>query len=470
MRASVKRDFTDGPIFSRMLLFTIPLIATSILQVLYNAADKLVVGRYSGDLNALAAIGSVANLNAFLVSILIGASAGAGVLAAQYYGAGKYEELSRATSTSVCFAAIGGVIFMLLGYVAFPWLVPVISTPELQDGALLYTMITAAGIPAVAVYNFGSAVVRGKGDSRTPLIIGTIAGVMNVLLNLVFVLFFDMSVDGVALATVISQYFSAVAVIVVLLRSSDGGCRALDISRLVIDKKNLAIVARLGIPAGLQNGVANFANIINSVVFNHAFASEAISAQSVSGTIDIVVYSCMGCIMQAAMTFTGQNYGARKFKRVRKVLVYGVIQVVAIGIVMGAFFNLFGPTLAEMFVDPNDPAKDMIVAISKENWFEFVTWFYAIYGIACALSGFVRGLGYSLTPALSVLFGEVGVKTIWALLVFPIFADSIRWFLTGHISGWLANVILTGIIVIIALKRLKKEEVADEREAVASIS
>lgn len=469
-----RRDFTEGPLFSKMLLFSLPLIATSILQVLYNAADKLVVGQFSGDPNALAAIGSVGSLNAFFIQLLVGIGGGAGVMISQYIGAGRTGELKRVVSTALCFSLIGGIAFMAVAYVILPLAVSLISTAELYDKALLYTMITNAGLPALAIYNFGSAILRGKGDSRTPLYIGTAAGIMNVGLNLVFVTCFKMSVDGVSLATVISQYFSAVAVVIVLVRSrsDESGC-FLDTSSLRIEGSYLLRMLRLGIPSGLQSSVVVFANMLTAGTFNHAFSTEVISANAVAGSIDIVVYTCMGCISQAVMTFVGQNYGAKKPSRIRRVLVLGLVQSVTIGVVIGFFLRLFGVELANLFVDPDDPMRDTILLLIKENWFGFVSWFYFIHGISGVLSGFVRGLGYSITPSIAALVGEVGVKVAWALFIFPIFVTSIKWYHTGHISGWLANLILTLIITIVALFRLRRLDEGERdnaRDAEASVA
>ncbi len=441
-----------------MLLFTLPLVATSILQVLYNAADKLIVGRFSGDPNALAAIGSVASLNALLINLLIGISGGAGVMISQYYGAGRANDVKRAVSTSMCFSLIGGIGFMVLSYIVFPFAVPLVSTSELQDGAMLYTLITCAGLPAVAVYNFGSAILRGKGDSRTPLYIGTVAGIMNVGLNLIFVTCFGMSVDGVSLATVISQYFSAIAVVIVLLRGSDGE-RLLDLSSLRIEKRYLLTLLHLGVPSGAQSGVVSGANLIANSIFNHSFSTEVIAAGAVAGTVDIVVYTCMGAVSQAVMTFVGQNYGANKPPRVRKILVFGLIQVVTVGVLIGLFLRLFGVYVAELFIDPLDPMRGVILELVNEKWFGFITWFYFIHGMGSVLSGFTRGLGYSVSPTMASLVGEVGVKLLWALAIFPIFKESIIWYHTGHLMGWLANLILTAIITLVALRRLRKMEI-----------
>lgn len=457
MTAALKKNFTDGPIFLRMLTFALPLMASGILQILYNAADKMIVGQFSGDTTALAAIGCTGTANALIINLLIGVSGGAGVLVAQHYGAGREDEVRRTVRTSMLFSLIGGIAFMLIGIAAAEPLMRFVAKDELVEKATLYVVITCFGVPAASVYNFGSSILRAKGDSRTPLIIGIVAGLLNVGLNFVFVACLGMTVDGVAVATVISQYFSAIVVVCLLVRDREE-CYGLNLRDLKIEKRYLASVLMIGIPAGIQGSLINIANLVCNAKFYDVFSVEAISASAVAGSIDMVIYTCMACFSQAVTTFVGQNYGASRMGRVRKTLLYGLIQVISVGIAMGLILYLLGPSLASLFISQSDPARDEVLAIVRQDWFEFMCWLYFIHGVAGVLMGFVRGLGYSVSPTVSALIGDAGVKVIWTWLIFPIFIESVRWYNTGHVVGWASNAVILSVITFIALKRLRRIE------------
>ena len=459
MNNSIKKkaDFTEGPIFTKMLAFVLPLVATSMIQVLYNAADKMVVGQFSGDPNALAAIGSTGSITAIVVNLLIGVSGGAGVLVAQYYGAKNEDAVRRTVSTAMIFSLIGGIVFMIIGFAVAEPLVHLVSKAELYDSATLYVLVTFIGVPALSIYNFGSAILRAKGDSRTPLIIGIVSGLVNVGLNLIFVIYFNMSVAGVAAATVVSQYLSAAAVVAVLVRAR-GECYGLDVRFLIMEKRYLLAMLGLGIPAGIQSSIINVANMVCNATFNNAFPVEVLSASSVAGSMDIVAYTSMGCFSQAVMTFVGQNWGAGKIGRVRRSLRAALIQVCLVGFGIGALLWAFGPKLSELFVDPEDPMRDTVIAIAKENWFDFLGKYYFIHGTTTVLSGFVRGLGYSVSPSVATLVGEGAVKVVWMLLIFPLFSYSVKWYTVGHLAGWLASLVLMSIITAFAFRKLARVE------------
>ncbi len=452
---SKKKDFTEGPLFFKILTFTLPLMAVGVLQVLYNAADKMVVGQFSGDPNALGAIGSTSTVNAMIINLLIGLAGGAGVIAAQYYGAKRYEELRRAVSTAMIISLIGGVLFGVIGIAVAEPIMRLMTKEELVESAALYVRITCVGVPAASVYNFASAITRGVGDSKTPLLVGSLSGLVNVGLNLVFVILFDMSVDGVAWATVISQYLSAAAMVIHLIRKR-GECFGLDPKSLSIDPALLRLTLALGIPQGIQSSVINLANMICSATFNAAFSVAAISANAVAGTLDIVIYTCMNCFGQAVTTFAGQNVGAGKTDRAKRSLLYSLVQVVTVSAIISLFLRFLGPAISELFVDAADPNRAEVLSLAKENWFEFICYFYFIHGIVSVLSGFVRGAGYSVSPAICSFMGDAATKVLWMLLVFPIFSDSIKWYNLGHVAGWLVNLILMGTLTVIALRKLSR--------------
>ena len=450
-----KKDFTEGPLFFKILTFTLPLMAVAMIQVLYNAADKMVVGQFSGDPNALSAIGSTSTVNAMIINLLIGLSGGGGVIVAQLYGAKRYGELRRAVSTAMIISAIGGVIFGIIGIAVAEPIMRIMTKAELVDSAALYVRITSVGVPAASVYNFASAITRGVGDSKTPLIVGSLSGLVNVGLNLVFVIACDMSVDGVAWATVISQYLSAAAMVAFLIKKRRE-CFGLNPKELILDRKLLGRTLTLGIPQGIQSSVINLANMICYATFSAAFSVTALSASSVVGTLDIVVYTCMGCFSQAVTTFAGQNVGAGKPERVRRSLLYSLIQVVATSAVISVILRFIGPSIAELFVDVADPNRAEILSLARENWFEFLCYFYFIHGIVSVLLGFVRGVGYSVSPTICSFMGDAVTKVFWMLCIFPIFSNSIKWYNLGHVAGWLVNLVLMAILTVISIRKLAR--------------
>ena len=261
-KTNSKRDLTNGPLFVPMIQFVIPIILTGMLQIVYNMADNIVVGQYSGDNLALAAVGSTSSLSNLIVNLLMGIAGGAGVVIAQSYGAKAFDRLSKAVHTSMTFSIIGGVAFCLIGLlISAPALSIMGTKDELMSRAVLYMQIICLGIPATAVYNFGAAVLRSVGDSKTPLIILSSTGVINVLLNLFFVIVCKISISGVALATIIAQYVSAITVVYILIKRT-GESYALNIKQLHIDKDTLKEILRLGLPAGFQGTLFSISNII----------------------------------------------------------------------------------------------------------------------------------------------------------------------------------------------------------------
>ena len=454
-RTKKKIDFTEGPLFSRIFTFTLPLMAIGMIQVLYNAADKIVVGQFSGDPNALGAIGSTSTVNAMVINLLIGIAGGAGVIVAQLYGAKREKELKRTVSTAMLLSLVGGLIFGVIGIAVAEPVMRLMTKEELVDSASLYVVITSVGVPAASVYNFASAIVRGVGDSKTPLTVGALCGLLNVGLNLVFVILCDMSVAGVAWATVISQYLSAAVMVVYLIKKRDE-CFGIDPKEISVDRALLSRTLALGIPQGLQSSVINLANMICSATFNAAFSVTAINASSVVGTLDIVVYTCMGCFGQAVTTFAGQNYGANKSDRVRRSLIYSLIQVVATSVLISLILRFLGPAIAELFVDPADLGRDEVLTLARENWFEFLCYFYFIHGIVSVLGSFTRGVGYSILPSICSFMGDAVTKVLWMLFIFPIFKHSIKWYTLGHVAGWSVNLVLMSVIVVIALHKTKR--------------
>ena len=411
-----KASLTEGPIFTRLLLFVAPIILTGVLQVMYNMADNIVVGRFSGDPNALGAVGSTASLTTMIVNIMLNLSAGAGVVIAQFYGAKDTEQVSRTVHTAMAFSAVGGVVCMTVGLVFARPLLTLMGTQEVfYEKAVLYMTIVCLGIPATSVYNFGAAVLRSIGDSKTSLYILATSGLVNVLLNLFFVLVCHMTVDGVALATIISQYISAVVVVIILMRRR-GECYRLDLRRLRMEMRLIARIMRIGVPMALQSMLFSISNIIVTGAVN-TFPPHVVSAKTIAFNIEGITYTVMNAFANASMTFIGQNYGARKFSRINKVFVYALIQVTAAGILVAQTEILFARPIASLYIGPDDPGRELIIAAVLEI-FNIMLATYFLCGIMDVISGILKGLGYSVISMVASLIG-LAVRVAWLLFVTP---------------------------------------------------
>ena len=447
---------TDGPIFSRMLLYSLPIMLTGILQLLYNMADNIIVGQFSGNPLAIAAIGSTSSLGNLIINLLMGIAGGAGVLVAQCYGAEQFDRLSRTVHTSMIFSFIGGILFSALGLsLVRPALSLMGTKAEVMEWACLYLGIICIGIPASAVYNFGAAILRSVGDSKTPLYILSSSGIINVILNLFFILVCDMSVDGVAIATVIAQYISAITV-VILLFSRKNAPYALSISKMKIDFGLLGRVLRMGLPAGLQSTLFSISNIILTGGIN-TLPTTDISAKTIAINIEGIVYSSMNSYLHTAMTFTGQNFGAKKPERIKKSIFFALIQVAIIGFVGGQVLLFFGRELASLYISPSDPNKEAIIE-STIVLMKFMLSTYFLCGIMDALSGSLRGLGYSLTPMMISIGCICVLRSIWVFFFFPTPEfNSLVGIYTIYPISWISAAILMGITLIFATRKISKK-------------
>ncbi len=439
---------------------------TGLLQICYNMADNIVVGRYSGDSLALAAVGSTSALANLIINLLMGIAGGAGVLIAQCYGAKDHERLSKAVHTSMLFALFGGIFFCLFGFIiAKPALALMGTKTELMSRALLYLRIICIGIPASAIYNFGAAVLRSVGDSKTPLYILSSTGVINVILNLVFVILFGMSIDGVALATIIAQYVSAFTVVLILFKRKES-VYSLSLGKMHIDRELLGRMLKLGLPAGFQGSLFSISNIIITGGIN-TLPTEAISGKTIAINIEGLVYTAMNSYLHASMTFTGQNYGARNSERIKKSILYAVIQVSAIGIIGGQFINLLGRPIASLYIDPTIENSDLVMNYTLELM-GFMLSVYFLCGIMDTLSGSLRGLGYSIIPMIISIFAICVLRTLWVLFVFPTesFHSLIGIYIIYPIS-WLIGAGLLVITLIFVYRKIKVKFASTENNTKA---
>ena len=453
-------NFTEGPLFWRIILFALPIMATGVLQILYNMADNIVVGQFSGDETALGSVGSTSSLTNLIVNLLLGIAGGTSVVVAQAYGAKQEKVVSRAVHTALTFSLIGGIVFAIIGLaISEPALVAMKTKPALLEGAILYFRIICIGIPASSVYNFGAAILRSVGDSKTPLIILASTGLVNVGLNFLFVLGFSMSVDGVAIATIVSQYLSAITVVTVLWirREQSYG---FSFKNFCFDFRIFRRILRFGVPAGLQGSMFSISNVLLTSGVNQ-LADSAIKAYTISCNIDAITYTACNSFHHAAMTFTGQNYGAGKYGRIKRVIFLSLIQVTLFGIAIGQLELLFGDQLASLYIAADDPNREEIMAITSEILLLLLNTYF-LCGIMDVLSGLLKGLGYSLAPMIMSLTGICVFRVIW---VFTVFTIEIFHTPTGLLLCYPLSWSLTALMFIptlifawFKLKRQRKQE------------
>lgn len=432
-------------------------MATGILQILYNMADNIVVGKFSGDDNALAAVGCTASLTTLIVNLLLGVAAGTGVVAAQAYGAKDSVRVSKTVHTSMAFSIIGGIAFMGIGLlVSRPALVLMGTGEDILDSALLYFRIICIGIPATSIYNFGASVLRSVGDSKTPLFILSLTGAVNVILNLIFVIGFHLTVDGVAIATITSQYLSAIAVVAVLAIRKNESYRLI-IRKLRIDGSVLLRILRFGIPTGIQSSFFSISNVILTSAVN-TFPTVVVSAKTIASNIDGLSYTAMNAFSNSAMTFVGQNYGAGKFDRVKKAFWYTFIQVSLVGIIVTQTELLFGEPLAYMFVDKTSPDAALIVE-NAQKIMGVILSSYFLCGMMEVLSGTIRGIGYSISSMLISLFGACFFRILWVELLFSRVDgfNTLEGLFMVYPVSWVLTISMQFILLSIAFRRIMKK-------------
>jgi len=400
----------NGPLFSKIITFSIPLILSGVLQLLYNAADVIVVGRYAGS-TALAAVGSTGSLTNLIVSVFMGLSVGTSVAVAQYYGAEEWENVGHVVHTAIAASIISGFLLGIAGVAMAETLLAAMDTPgDVLAQSTLYMRIYFAGMPASMVYNFGSSILRAVGDTKRPLVFLTISGIVNVVLNLVFVIVFGMGVAGVAVATIISQAISAVLVVRCLMQS-DGPCR-LRLKDIKIHGDMFVKITKIGLPAGLQGSIFSISNVLIQSSVN-SFGSVVMAGNSASANIEGFIYVSMNAIYSAALTFTGQNVGAKKYKRIKRILGICVLTVSIVGIGLGSLAVTFGKTLLGIYA----PGNTEVIGYGLIR-LAVIAGTYLTCGLMDVLVGMLRGMGTSLVPMLVSIFGVCGIRIVWIYTVF----------------------------------------------------
>ncbi len=403
-------DMCNGPLLGKILIFYIPLMLSGVLQLLFNAADIVVVGRYAGS-NSLAAVGSTSSLINLLVNLFIGLSVGANVLVARFYGAGKQKELSEMVHTAVLTSIVSGCVLIVLGIALSEPALRLMDTPDdVIEQSVLYMRIYFVGMPFMMAYNFGSAILRAVGDTRRPLYYLLAAGVINVILNLIFVIVFQIGVAGVAIATVISQGVSSALVLRCLMLTD--GVYKLDIKQLKIVPDKLVKMLQIGLPAGLQGSLFSISNVLIQSSVN-SFGSVAMAGNTAASIIEGFVYTAKHAFHQTAISFTGQNYGAHKFKRIGKILLICQVSVIIVGLLLGNAAYFFSDTLLQLYAP-----DDMEVIAYGTLRLSIICVTYCLCGMMDVMVGSLRGIGYSIMPMLVSLTGACLFRVVWIYTVF----------------------------------------------------
>ena len=442
-------DMCNGPILKKMLVFAIPLMLSSILQVLFNAVEIVVVGRFAGD-DSLAAVGATSSLINLLTNLFIGLSIGANVLVARYFGAKKEGELSETVHTAMTISIVSGLVLTVIGVIGAPIILEWMQTPpEVLFLAVIYLRVYFLGMTATMIYNFGSSILRAIGDTKRPLYFLSIAGIVNVTLNLVFVIVFHLGVFGVALATVISQVISAFFVVRCLMKEQ-GGIR-LEIGKLKIHKGKLLQIMQIGLPAGFQGMLFSLSNVVIQSSVN-TFGATIIAGNSAAANMEGFVYVGMNAFYQATISFIGQNVGAGKYERVNKIVLSAQICVITVGLLLGNGAVLLGNVLLGFYTDSPAVVEAGMVRLS------IIGTLYAICGMMDVMVGVLRGLGYSIAPMVVSLLGVCAFRLLWISTVFQM--EQFNTIETVYISypiSWSMTFLAHLVTFLIVRKRLKKQ-------------
>lgn len=402
-------DMTTGSIIGKQIMFIIPLMFTGILQLLYNAVDIIVVGKFAGT-TALSAVGSTGALVNLFINVFLGLSIGTSVVTSLYFGSKDDENVHRTVHTSILVAIITGLGLMVVGYIGSPIMLKLMSTPDnVIDQSTLYMRIIFMGMPFNLMYNFSAGILRAVGDAKRPLIFLGISGIVNVVLNLIFVIIFHLDVAGVALATIISQAMSVVLITRYLSRC-DSAIK-LEWRKLHIYKEQFIKIVKIGLPAGIQGSFFSLSNVLIQSSIN-GFGALAMAGNTAASNLEGFVYIAMNCVHQSAVTFAGQNRGANQYDRIRRNTYVSLGLVFVIGFIMGGIFLIFIENLVGLYT--ND-AEAIAYGIERGT---FIFRMYFICGMMDAMTGHIRGLGHSVIPMLITFVGVCVFRVVWIFTVF----------------------------------------------------
>lgn len=434
----------NGSVMDKLISFSLPLMLSGILQLMFNAVDIIIVGRFTGS-QALAAVGSTTALINVFTNLFIGISLGSNVLAARFYASGKAKEMSETVHTSILFALISGIVMAIAGLLFSRLALELMGTPsDVISQSSLYMRIYFLGMPFFMLYNYGAAILRAIGDTKRPLFFLIISGLLNAGLNLFLVIVFHLGVAGVAIATIISQMVSCILVIRCLCRSE--GIYQLHFSELTLKTAYLKQIFQVGIPAGIQSTVINFSNVLLQSSVN-SFGSVAMAGYTAANNIFGFLYVAVNSITQACMSFTSQNYGVGKYKRMDRILADCMILTVGISLVLGCGSYIFAPEILKIYTSSPE-----VIQCGTEI-LAYTTATYFLCGLMDLFPGPMRGMGYSAVPMILSIIGTVGTRIVWIFGLFP-HHRTLSFLFISYPASWLLSIAMQVICLYFVRKRV----------------
>lgn len=440
-------DMCNGPIMSKLISFSVPLILSGMLQLMFNAVDIIVVGQFSGS-TSLAAVGSTTALINVFVNLFMGISLGANVVSARCYAMGRREEMSKTVHTAITIALVSGIIMAVIGVIFAKGALLLMGTPEnVIDLSTLYMRIYFLGMPFFMLYNYGAAILRAVGDTKRPLIFLVISGCINAGINMLLVIVFDMGVAGVAIGTVISQFVSCALVINCLYRTKSS--YQLRFSKLKIEKDYMIQIFQVGVPAGIQSTVINFSNALLQSSVN-SFGSVAMAGYTAANNVLGFLYVSVNSITQACMSFTSQNYAVGKHKRMDRVLIDCMVLSISVALILGGGAYLFGTYILNIYTSDADVIKCGLEILSITT----VPYFFC--GIMDLFPGALRGMGYSTIPMILSIIGTVGIRILWIFVFFPMHR-SLYFLFISYPGSWIATIVMQVICYMLVRKKIASQ-------------
>lgn len=437
-------DMLSGSLMKNLIIFSLPLVLSGILQLLFNATDIIVIGKYAGK-ESLAAVGSTGALINLLINVFIGVSIGASVVMGRYVGARDTINARDTLHTAMTIAVIGGIIMAFVGYILSPIFLEMMGTPEeVLPLASIYMRIYFLGMPAFMIYNFGASILRAIGDTKRPLYFLIVSGFVNLVLNLTLVIVYDMGVAGVAIGTVVSQIVSAGLILAGFLKTS--GFLRLDLQKLRIDKNITKEILKIGLPAGFQGAVFSISNVLIQSSIN-SFGSVVMAGNTAAGNLEGFVYTGMNAVYQSCLSFTSQNLGAKQYKRIEKILLSSLALVVMVGLCLGVGIYILGHYVLGVYT--SDPE---VIMYGMER-LQIIATLYFLCGIMDVFVGTLRGVGYSVTPMIVSLTGVCMFRVIWIYTIFRAYPTRLILYISYPIS-WVLTLSLHLITYLIIRKKV----------------
>ena len=442
----------NGTIMDKLISFALPLMLSGILQLMFNAVDIVVVGRFSGS-ESLAAVGSTTALINIFTNLFIGISLGANVLSARFYAAGRKKEMSETVHTAILFALVSGIAMAVVGVVFSKWALNLMGTPDdVINLSTLYMKIYFLGMPFFMLYNYGAAILRAVGDTKRPLYFLILAGTVNALLNMFLVIVFGLGVAGVAIATVVSQMISCVLVLGCLRRTD--ACYKLYPSKLSMKKEYLIQIFQVGVPAGIQSTVINFSNALLQSSVN-SFGSIAMAGYTAANNVLGFLFVSVNSVTQACMSFTSQNFGVGKYKRMDRVLIDCLILTVTVGLTLGCGAYFFGTEILQIYTEDPEVIRCGIEILS------ITTVPYFLCGIMDLFPGALRGMGYSVVPMILSIIGTVGMRILWIFVFFPQ-NRSLFFLFISYPGSWIATIVMQVVCFFFVRRHLRRRIVSTQ--------